>query len=375
MTTTQMLIQMGSQTQHVAPKQPDKTQEANAGREGDSFFQSMLEEKQNETAPQAETTQPQAEYEEPNAEQVQAAAGLFLMPLMPQQILVPQEELAAQPTLPMVDFSAKGVAVVQAPVQNQAQAEAMLSTAKQEQSSPFQQVLPQAAGQQMAQQENGVVLTQPQQTPAEAPVQTVQTNAGQEGDGQEAGAQSGKSTTAQKPLPKAEVTQTQTGPVDEQPLFRQVEAAPVKVGQAVPLDTRAQDFDVQAAKAITNALKKGEQRVELKLSPAHLGNVTVALTRTAEGVLHVVLTAEREHALKLLTEHAGYLGNLLQNNNQSEVRIEVPQSQQGRQPWQEDGQSQQQRQSQSQQQRQSGQQEQENFLQQLRLGLIQTEET
>lgn len=374
MTTTQMLIQMGCQTQSVAPKQPGKIQEGNAGRKDDSFFQSMLEEKQNETAPQPENTQPQTENEEPATEQLQAAAGLFLMPLMPQQILVPQEELTPQPTMPLVEF-AEGVAVVQAPVQDQVQAETMLPTAGQEQSNSFQQVLPQAVGQQMAQPEEGVATTQPQQqTPTEAPVQTVQTNAGQEGEGQEAGTQSDKATTTQKPLPKTEVTQTQTAPMEEQPLFRQVEATPVKVGQAVPLDTRAQDFDVQAAKAITNALKKGEQRVELKLSPANLGNVTVELTRTAEGVLHVVLTAEREHALKLLTEHAGYLGNLLQNNNQSEVRIEVPQSQQGRQSWQEDGQGQQQRQSQN-QQRQSGQQEQENFLQQLRLGLIQAEET
>lgn len=373
MTTTQMLIQMGSQTQSVAPKQPSKAQEANADGEGVSSFQSMLEEKQNETAPQPEVNQPQAENEEPTAEQMQAAAGLFLMPM---QILAPQEELVLQPTVPTVTSPAEGVAVVQAPVQNQVQAETMLPTAtpQQGQSGLFQ-MAPQA-GQQTAQAEEGVVLTQPQQqTPVETPVQTVQTDAGQEGESQEADAQSGKSTATQKPLPKAEVTQTQAAPMGEQPLFRQVEAAPVKVGQAVPLDTRAQDFDAQAAKAITNALQKGEQRVELKLSPANLGTVTVELTRTAEGVLHVVLTAEREHALKLLTEHAGYLGNLLQNNNQSEVRIEVPQSQQGRQSWQEDGQSQQQHQGHSQQQRQSGQQEQENFLQQLRLGLIQTEET
>ena len=158
----------------------------------------------------------------------------------------------------------------------------------------------------------------------------------------------------------------------EQPLFREVESTPVKVGDAAPLDTTAEDFDAQAAKTIAQALEKGSQKVELKLSPANLGNVTVELTRTAEGAIHVVLTAERERGMKLLTDHAGQLGNLLQSNTGADVRVEVPQNQQGRQAWQE-GQGQH-HQGQSQQQQSHSQQEQEDFLQQLRLGLIQMEE-
>ena len=96
------------------------------------------------------------------------------------------------------------------------------------------------------------------------------------------------------------------------------------------------------------------------------------LTQTTDGILHVVMSAEKEHTLKLLAEHAGYLGHLLQNSTHQEVRIEVPQSQQGQQqPEQQESHGQQQ--GGSQRQRRENQSEQESFLQQLRLGLLHSE--
>lgn len=379
MTTTQMLLQMGSQLQSIASQQVSRPQSATdqSGRDP-SDFQSMLEDKQNQvTQQQPDQSQPAQDEpglapEQPDVQAAQTLAAMLVLPL--QQPVVSTEQLPIQEEGTVQGVLLTGIETApQTPVQT---AQTAVETGPQ--SGQTQQAVP-------TQAQTAQVPAQNTQTETQAPVQTAQgqqqtqqtvAQTARTDDGQQADARQseGRSTaaTVQKPQVEAEVTQTQTAPVAEQPLFREVESTPVKVGDAAPLDTTAEDFDAQAAKTIAQALEKGSQKVELKLSPANLGNVTVELTRTAEGVIHVVLTAEREQAMKLLTDHAGQLGNLLQSNTGADVRVEVPQNQQGRQAWQE-GQGQH-HQGQSQQQQSHSQQEQEDFLQQLRLGLIQMEE-
>ena len=72
------------------------------------------------------------------------------------------------------------------------------------------------------------------------------------------------------------------------------------------------------------ALELGQQKVALRLSPEHLGNLAVELTRSDAGVLQVVLRAENEQTAHLLREHASTLGMLLQSSGQGEVRVEFP---------------------------------------------------
>lgn len=376
MTTTQMLLQMGSQLQSIASQQVSRPQ---SGRDP-SDFQSMLEDKQNQvTQQQPDQSQPAQDEpglapEQPDVQAAQTLAAMLVLPL--QQPVVSTEQLPIQEEGTVQGVLLTGIETApQTPVQTaQTAVETGPQPGQTQQAVPTQAQTAQAPAQNTQTETQAPVQTaQGQQQTQQTVAQTARTDDGQQADARQS---EGRSTaaTVQKPQVEAEVTQTQTAPVAEQPLFREVESTPVKVGDAAPLDTTAEDFDAQAAKTIAQALEKGSQKVELKLSPANLGNVTVELTRTAEGVIHVVLTAEREQAMKLLTDHAGQLGNLLQSNTGADVRVEVPQNQQGRQAWQEGQNSQQQGQHQQQHQ-QNGQQEQDSFLQQLRLGLIGLDES
>ncbi|BAL01162.1 flagellar hook-length control protein FliK [Oscillibacter valericigenes Sjm18-20] len=153
-----------------------------------------------------------------------------------------------------------------------------------------------------------------------------------------------------------------------QPLFRDMETVPVKVGETPVADTEQPDMDAQLAKQIGTTLEDGAQQVKLQLSPENLGTLTVDLTHTQDGTLQVVLHTTTEKAANLLSQHAENLGALLQNSTQNTVRVEVQRQEQSQQ-FQQQSQQQNQQHGQSQQhsrRQQSG----DDFLQQLRLGLV-----
>lgn len=161
----------------------------------------------------------------------------------------------------------------------------------------------------------------------------------------------------------------------ETPLFSQTEQMPVKVGDTVTVDTTAPapEMEQTLGKILNSGLEDGAQRLEIQLSPANLGTVTAEFIQSPEGALHVVLRAETPEAAKLLSDHAGTLGLLLQDGTRGEVRVEVPQPQQNQQLWQQpDQEGGRQQQQQQQQQQQTPRQETETFLHQLRLGLVET---
>lgn len=143
--------------------------------------------------------------------------------------------------------------------------------------------------------------------------------------------QSGKQPGTDQKM-DVEVTQLQTG--GDQKLFQGTEAAPVKVGDGAVLDTTSEQFDARLSRTIRSIADQGIQKIELKLTPEHLGNVVVELTRSEGSALHVVLRAESEHTANLLREHLGTLGSMLQNGSQQEVRIEVAHPQESGRSWQ-----------------------------------------
>ncbi len=163
---------------------------------------------------------------------------------------------------------------------------------------------------------------------------------------------------------------------DAQPLFKDVEAAPVKVGENFQLDTQQADMDDQLAETIRSAAQQGLKQVEIKLSPENLGSLTIKLTQSADGALQVVLHTSTTKAAALLTQHLDRLDMALQNYGQTQVHVEVQRnedSQQAQQQFQQadpDGHNRQQQQQQQQQQNEhSG-----DFLQRLRLGLVDLED-
>lgn len=166
-------------------------------------------------------------------------------------------------------------------------------------------------------------------------------------------------------------------------LFRDVEAAPVKVGEvydAQPLEQT--DVARQLSAGVAQALERGESLVRVRLNPQSLGEVTVELRQSAEGILHVAITAQNSQTRGLLERHAGDLQGLLSARGQS-VEVEVQQPQENQQ-----NQNQHQNQQRNYEgqngsgQSQDGQERRQrrthtssqDFLQQLRLGLIPTEE-
>ena len=159
------------------------------------------------------------------------------------------------------------------------------------------------------------------------------------------------------------------------PLFRDVEAAPVRVGDAsVDMTAPAQNVEKTLTSALKSAAEQGDQFLEIRLSPNNLGNVVAEFIRSPEGALHVVLRAETEQAAKLLSNHASALSLMLQDNIHSEVRVEVPQPQQEQNLWQQPDQNGgQQQQQQQQRQQNTPRREAESFLHQLRLGLVEME--
>ena len=162
----------------------------------------------------------------------------------------------------------------------------------------------------------------------------------------------------------------------DQSVFGQVESVPVKVGDvAQPQQTEnTQDVETQLKDGLTQALRNGGTKVEIQLNPVELGNVKIEVTRSAEGALYVVLTAEHTQTQSLLERHAAGLQSLLMGSSGTEnVQVQVNRHQEGQQAENQnyDGSSgngredQQQREHRRQQPSDSA-----DFLQQLRLGLV-----
>lgn len=168
------------------------------------------------------------------------------------------------------------------------------------------------------------------------------------------------------------------GEVKPEPVFHDVEAAPIKVSDTAQVRETEEtpDVDRQLDSRLTQALLQGETRVELQLTPEHLGAVKVEITRTAEGTLHVSLSTQNGQTRTLLEKHASDLQNSLGARTQDQVRVEVNKQEESQRrdqnPYEgHNGQGQQQQEHRRRQrQTHSG----EDFLQQLRLGLIPVEE-
>ena len=172
------------------------------------------------------------------------------------------------------------------------------------------------------------------------------------------------------PLMEMVVTDAQQAP---QPLFHDVKAAPVKVGEVdnAP-ETEKADVVRQVDNGLAQALEKGESMVRIQLSPENLGSVTVEITRSAEGIIRVALNAHSGETRSLLERHAGELQGLLGNRTQQSVEVTVQRQQESQQNHNHsyDGHNGHAQDGEHKQHRQQEQTDSRDFIQQLRLGLI-----
>ncbi len=157
--------------------------------------------------------------------------------------------------------------------------------------------------------------------------------------------------------------------VQQSNLFKKVESAPVKVAETV--NAQEPDAGEQIANKLMKAVDDGDQTVTIQLTPENLGTITAQITRTADGLLQIVLQATNSEATNLLNSQLGNLISAMQSGGQS-VTVEVQQPQESEEGQEQadaganpDGKNQNE---QSQDQRKDEALS-EDFLQQMRLGL------
>lgn len=171
-------------------------------------------------------------------------------------------------------------------------------------------------------------------------------------------------------------TRTEQADVEPQPVFRDIKAVPVKVGevyQAEPTVENGVELK-DLGDTLTQAIDRGENRLELQLQPAELGRIRVEMRWSDEGALHVILHAESTRTQSLLEKDMASLQTLLGRETQQEVKVELPREQEAPRQSFDDGRQNGGQQHHQQEQRQSSRHSGQDFLHQLRLGLIPAEE-
>ena len=283
-----------------------------------------------------------------------------------------QVQMPEQQAVPAAAVETATVATV--PVDVQAAApQVMEAAAPQVSQNNGEQVLVQQPVEQQAAEAQPETIQLPVQQPQEGAEMQLNTQTGE----QQTEGKANLETVLQNEGDSTVDMNVQEVPVEaDQSVFGQVESVPVKVGDvAQPQQTEnTQDVETQLKDGLTKALRNGDTKVEIQLNPVELGNVKIEVTRSAEGALYVVLTAEHTQTQSLLERHAAGLQSLLMGSSGTEnVQVQVNRHQEGQQAENQnsDGSSgngredQQQREHRRQQPSDSA-----DFLQQLRLGLV-----
>lgn len=359
----QLINTMLANTQIPQAAPAVKKGESSQGKDG---FQKLLEQKQTDQAPKPEKAE-QKPREAPQGAQ-EAAEGqpqtapedskelekqmvLAAMAMM-QAPVVPAEETAA-PEEVLAEAAADEIAPL---------AEETLLNPEQRRLTPEAEIreAPLAEGEGRT-ADQAEALPQTIEAP-EAPQKTEERTV-------EVKVETGRADSREAEAPETEETPDFQGAETETPVFEDVKAVPVKVGEAPKAAASEEPVEKQIAPKLTQALQNGETRVELQLTPENLGKVTVEMTWSKDGGLVVQMHAENRGTQDLLGKNTAGLEQLLGRETGQEVRVEVPRQEESqRQDLYEQQQEHHQRRQQEQRQRHetSG----EDFLQQLRLGLI-----
>lgn len=335
-----------SMMQLVTAGKPQRTESANRSGKDENAkdFGAMLRDCQ--TADNAaETAQDTVKVPTGTAESVPAVDTDGLE----QQMLLAAMALAQNPIVILQD--------VQPEVQENGAAAELVSI--QTEQAPQQSMAP------VLETEPGVPQLQAVETAQTAP----QTNAGK--------ADSGESRGSELPMEElhAEV-RTEQADAEPQPVFRDIKAVPIKVGEVYRPEPTAENVVElkNLGDTLTQAIDRGENRLELQLQPAELDRIRVEMRWSDEGALHVILHAESTRTQSLLEKDMAGLQSLLSRETQQEVKVELPREQEAPRQSLDDGRQNGGQQHHQQEQRQSSRHSGQDFLHQLRLGLIPAEE-
>ena len=173
---------------------------------------------------------------------------------------------------------------------------------------------------------------------------------------------------------QVELVDVEQGP---QRVFRDVEAVPVKVGEAESAEP-ANEADVvrQVDVLASQAIQNGGSTVTVRLNPENLGEVTVEVSMKADGVLNVAISARSDDTRALLERHAANLQEMVSSRTQQSVEVNVQRQQESQQNQNQqnyDGRNGHAQDGQERRQRRQQHTSPEDFMQQLRLGLIPTD--
>lgn len=285
------------------------------------------------------------------AQAMWASMSVMNPPVVQAEVQPVQEVVETAPVVAEVTVEA----VPETPVVTEAQAETVIETA-----APVTE-LP-AAQETDAEQVNVKAQVNTAEAPVQEKTETVAVKAVEAGEEQEE--------------PSLELESYEKAP---EPVFHEVEAAPIKVGEAAPAEesTEVKDVEQQIAEPLAQALEQGESRIQISLTPENLGTVRVELTHSGDGALRVVLSADSPETRTLLEKHITGLHSILAKNEHESVQVEVQRQEQSQQNGSYDGRNGGEQENQPrdhQRQQQGGSQHGQDFLQQLRLGLVGTEE-
>nr|WP_302665456.1 flagellar hook-length control protein FliK [uncultured Agathobaculum sp.] len=337
-----------------------KQDEVSSNKPTSNDKQTQSKPTQNDKVQQTEQT-PQEEVPEVSDDVRQALVALLLQPYAVQDVAMQQpvqENVDVVSAMPTVDT------VVTQTVQTVVAAETAAPVVQQETAQPVAVQVPQQTAT-VEQGQTAPEVVMPQENVQQQGMQNTATQTEQQS--------TGEATTGQKMVEVEQQPDDQPVVVteQEQPLFRDVETVPVKVGDATPtVDVKAPDMEKQLADTIQANLNNVGDKVQIQLQPENLGHITIELVQHG-GKMGLVIFADNAKTTSLLAQHAGNLGALLEDRTGQTVHVQVQQQEPEQQQY--DGHNQQNRQQQEQQQSHSQQSkaEQDSFLGQLRLGLYQ----
>ena len=358
------------------PQMPPAAKKGDASSQKDGF-QKLLEQKQSDgtQAPKPEKTDaPQKPQESQDAQKPQESGETQETPVVPEDAKALEDQMALAAMLMMQNPVVPVEQVMTPEVQAEAAADELAPLAAEAVLTPeteAQGAVPEAEAEgPETLVENGESQTVDPALAEELPQTIEAPEAAQDTEG--------RTVEVKVETGKAEVQETEDGSTEDPPefqgmetearVFEDVKAVPVKVGEAPRAADTEEPLNEQIGPRLTEALRNGETRVELQLTPENLGKVTVEMTWSKDGGLVVQMHAENRETRDLLSRNTAGLEQLLGRETQQEVRVEVPRQEESQR---EDLYEQQQEQHRRRQQEQRRKQESgEDFLQQLRLGLI-----